>query len=219
MALRVVGAGLGRTGTTSLKSALELLLDGRCYHMLDVFQREDDIAVWQAAVRGEPVDWDVLLRDYAATMDWPACTFWRELSAANPDAFVLLSTRESPEKWWASMEKTIVPVSKRPIPTDGSVMARQLAMMHELIRGRFTPEFDNPAAAMAAYARHNEDVRSSTPAGRLIEWAPGDGWSPICAALGLPEPDQPFPHENRSADYRANQGVADESAPEAGAQR
>jgi hypothetical protein len=218
MALRVVGAGLGRTGTTSLKQALELLLNGRCYHMLDLFQHEDDIAVWHAAVSGEPVDWQDLLHDYEATTDWPACTFWRELSAANPHAFVLLSVRESPEKWWASMERTIVPVSKRPIPSDGSVLARQLAMMHDLISGRFTPEFDNPTAAIAAYERHNEDVRSSIASEQLIEWCPGDGWEPICAALGLPVPDQPFPHENKSADYNPDQSVTDESA-QAGAQR
>lgn len=217
MALRVVGAGLGRTGTTSLKQALELLLDGRCYHMVDVFQRPEDTPVWHAAVRGEPVDWGALLHEYKATIDWPACTFWRELSAANPDAFILLSTRDSPEQWWSSMERTIVPVSKRPIPPGESAAARHMAMMRDLITQHFTPELENPAAAIAAYERHNEDVRRSSPPERLIDWRPGDGWDPICAALELPVPDQPFPHENKAAEYRAGQGLTNESAPGAGA--
>lgn len=210
MALRVVGAGLGRTGTTSLKQALEVLLHSRCYHMLDVFERPQDTPVWRAAIRGEPVDWDALLGEYQASVDWPACAFWRELSEANPDAFVLLSSRDSPEKWWASMERTIVPVSMRPVPPGDSAIARQIAMMHELFDLRFTPALGDPAAAIAAYESHNEDVRRSIAPERLIEWQPGDGWEPICAALGLSVPDQPFPHENTTADYRANLGLTDE---------
>ncbi len=209
MALRVVGAGLGRTGTTSLKQALELLLDGPCYHMLDVFGREQDTPVWHAAVRGEPVDWGELLHEYRATVDWPACAFWRELSVANPEALVLLSTRDSAEQWWGSMEHTIVPVSQRPIPTDDPAAARHMAMLHELFERTFTAALANPAAAMAAYERHNEDVRRATAPERLIDWRPGDGWDPICAALGLAVPDEPFPHENRSAEYRASQGLTD----------
>ena len=103
MTLRVVGAGLGRTGTHSLKLALEQLLDGRCYHMSELFDREDDTAVWAAATRGEEVDWAVLLSEFAATVDWPACAFWEQIASAAPDAVVLLSLRESPEAWWAKL--------------------------------------------------------------------------------------------------------------------
>ena len=92
--------GLGRTGTASLKQALESLLGGPCYHMFEVFQRPQDTHVWHAAVRGEQVDWAALLGSYSAAVDWPACTFWRELSASNPEALILLSTRDLPEKWW-----------------------------------------------------------------------------------------------------------------------
>jgi hypothetical protein len=91
--LRVVGAGLGRTGTLSLKLALEKLLGAPCYHMLGLFERPEHVATWDAAARGERVDWHGLMRGYAAAVDWPACAFWRELSAANPDAVILLSTR------------------------------------------------------------------------------------------------------------------------------
>jgi hypothetical protein len=201
----VVGAGLGRTGTASLKLALERLLGGRCYHMLEVLDR-DHSAAWHAAVRGEAVDWDALLAGFDATVDWPACAFWRELTAANPQAIVLLSTRDSPEQWWASMERTIVPTVKTPVPTEKPALARHREMIRNLFERRFTPGWDSPAAAMAAYERHNEDVRRSAEPERLVEWRAGDGWEAICVALGVSVPSEPFPHENSTADFRARQG-------------
>src|SRR5437899_3151256 len=106
MTVRVVGAGLGRTGTHSLKIALEQLVGGSCYHMIEVFGRPDDIAVWQDAVDDKPVDWNAFLRDFSACVDWPACGFWPQLADAFPDAVVLLSTRSSPEAWWKSADET-----------------------------------------------------------------------------------------------------------------
>jgi Sulfotransferase domain len=209
MALQVVGAGLGRTGTASLKQALELLLDGRCYHMLEVFEREQDIAAWHSAVRGDPVAWDAFLDEYTASVDWPASAFWRELSAANPDAIVLLSTRDSSEQWWASMERTIVPTVKGSVPADQPAVARHREMVTELFNRRFTPDWDTPAGAIAAYERHNEDVRGAADPRRLVEWRPNDGWGPICSALGMAVPDEPFPHENTTAEFRDRQGLTD----------
>jgi hypothetical protein len=201
--LRVVGAGLGRTGTASLQRALEQLLGGRCYHMLEVMQNPGHDAFWLAAVRGEPVDFAAFLGGYRAAVDWPACAFWRELAAANPDALVLLSTRDSPERWWASMQATIVPVVKARVDPANAALVSHRAMVRELLQRRFSPRWDDPATAMAAYERHNEDVRRSVDPARLLLWRPGDGWEPICDALGVPEPDVPFPHENTTADFRA----------------
>jgi hypothetical protein len=207
MDLRVVGAGLGRTGTNSLKLALERLLGGRCYHMFEVVQREADTAVWQAAVRGEAVDWDVLLKEYVASVDWPAAAFWREIWAANADAVVLLSRRDSPETWWASMERTIVPTISGALPPDEPATARRRAMIREMLNERFTAGWRERDKAIAAYERHNQQVRDAVPAGRLLEWQPSDGWQPICAALELPVPDEPFPRENTAADFRARAGL------------
>jgi hypothetical protein len=108
MALRVVGAGLGRTGTNSLKVALERLLGGRCYHMVELIERPSDTEYWERAAAGEFVTWDWLRQDYVATVDFPAAMFWREIFADNPDAVVLLSTRESGQIWWDSFERTIL---------------------------------------------------------------------------------------------------------------
>jgi hypothetical protein len=97
MTLRVVGAGLGRTGTNSLKLALEQLLGGPCYHMFEVFGHPDSIPRWVDAVEGRPVDWDALMNGYRAAVDWPAAAFWRELAPrcafdillTGPDAFLI----------------------------------------------------------------------------------------------------------------------------------
>jgi hypothetical protein len=176
--------------------------------MLEAGERPQDVPVWHAAIRGEPVDWDALLAEYVAAVDWPACAFWDELAEANPDAPVLLSTRESPEKWWASMERTIVPRIKSSVPEDEDALARHRAMVTELFE-RFDPHWDDPAAAMAAYEAHNERVRGSVRADRLIDWQPGDGWAPICDALGISVPAEDFPHENTTADFRARAGLDD----------
>ncbi len=205
--LQVVGAGLGRTGTASLKRALEQLLGGPCYHMLEVLERPPDVATWHAAVRGEPVDWGALFDGFRACVDWPAAAFWREIEAANPDALVLLSTRESASDWWGSMARTIVPTVQGEVPEDQPLLQRHRAMVRELLAKRLTPGWEEPQQAMAAYERHNEEVRRAVPPGRLLEWRAGDGWEPLCSALGVPVPPEPFPHENTAADFRARQGL------------
>jgi Sulfotransferase domain len=128
MTLRVVGAGVGRTGTHSLKVGLEKLLGGPCYHMIEVFPRPDHPAKWLAAMNGEDVDYDDLLDGFVAAVDWPACTMWRELADANPDAIILLSTRD-PESWWTSCENTIFEAMRGPLqgaPNDWTNMAKKM---------------------------------------------------------------------------------------------
>jgi Sulfotransferase domain len=189
MALRVVGAGLGRTGTMSLKVALERLLGAPCYHMVEVFAHPEHIPAWHAAARGTMPDWHTLLAGYGAAVDWPAAAFWPELSEAFPDAVVLLSVRD-PQSWWQSATETIFPTTQKAAGTDWHAMAEAV------FAARFTTAVDDPAAAMAAFERHNARVRETVPAHRLIEWRAGDGWAPLCAALGVPVPDEPFPHTN-----------------------
>ncbi len=212
MTLRVVGAGLGRTGTNSLKVALERLLGGRCYHMLELIERPDDSEYWERAAAGELVRWDWLRREYAATVDFPAAMFWRELLADSPDAVVLLSTRESAQIWWESFQRTILRSLTREVPADRPDWARRRAMNLSVL-ARLTPGWRNQADAIDAYERHNEEVRLTVPPERLIDWRPGDGWEPICAVLGVAVPEDPFPHENTTADFQARTGA---SAPASG---
>ncbi|HEX9466923.1 MAG TPA: sulfotransferase [Acidimicrobiia bacterium] len=207
MSLRVIGAGLGRTGTHSLKLALERLLDGPCYHMIETFGRPDDFAVWRAAADGTLPDWPSFLAGYRATVDWPAAAFWRELSAAYPNALILLSVRDA-DAWWTSANATIFQVNQRDAqPEQGSVAEAQLAMARTMLAKRFTPDLANETEAKRAYEAHNAAVRATIPPERLLEWHPGDGWQPICDALDLALPDEPFPHVNTTDEFRARAGL------------
>jgi hypothetical protein len=194
MPLRVVGAGLGRTGTLSLKLALERLLGAPCYHMTEVFAHPDHVALWHAAARAEPVDWHALFAGYAAAVDWPVGSFWPEVSEAFPEAWIVLSTR-SAESWWQSASQTIFPTSAKAAGTPWH------AMWMELASRRFTTRLDDRAAAIAAYERHNADVRARAPRARLLEWTAKDGWAPLCRALDVAVPDEPFPHANSTEEF------------------
>ncbi len=199
--VKVVGAGVGRTGTHSLKLALEQLLGGVCYHMVEVFEHLDHVPTWTAAVNGERVDWEPVLGSYSAIVDWPGAGCWDALAEAYPDALVLLSTRRDAEEWWTSANATILGAMRGGGPPDPAMdgwRAMTAAMMD-----RFDPNWSDHDAAVAAYERHNEAVRDSVPAKRLIQWQPGDGWAPLCSALGLPEPDAPFPHSNTTEEWLA----------------
>jgi len=201
--LRVVGAGLGRTGTLSLKLALEKLLGAPCYHMFEVMAHPEHVPAWYAAARGEPVDWATLMQGYAAAVDWPAGSFWPELAAAFPDALILLSTR-SADSWWASASQTIFPASMRPELAE----TPWGAMWREICRTRFTTALGDRAASIAAYERHNADVRARAPTARLLEWRASEGWTPLCRALGVAVPAEPFPHANSREEFFVPHGAS-----------
>jgi hypothetical protein len=191
--LKVIGAGFGRTGTMSLKLALEKLLASPCHHMVEVFARPEHIPLWHRAARGESVDWDEIFQGFAAAVDVPSCSFWKELSQKYPDALVLLSYRD-PESWWKSASSTIFPSIEK-----GEGEWR--AMMDELLKNKFTLNLSDRAACIEAFNRHNESVQNAGLGSRLIEWQPGDGWEPLCKALNLPVPNEPFPHTNSTAEF------------------
>jgi hypothetical protein len=197
--LAVIGVGLGRTGTNSLKVALERLLGGACYHTHEVILNLEHVAVWQNAFDGVPPDWERLFQGYVATVDWPGCRLWDELTNAYPDALVVLSTRSSPERWWASAQRTVFASMKRgPLPG--------FEDWHRMMRSAmqpFTDCWDSKAESIAAYLSHNELIRRTIAHDRLVEWQPADGWRPLCDALGISTPDEPFPHLNTTADFRA----------------
>jgi len=187
----------------SLKLALEELLGAPCYHMLEVRERAADPDIWAEAYAGRLPAWDRFFADYAASVDWPAAPFWRELSAAFPDAIVLLSVRD-PDAWWASASNTIFPALATyfapDAPDDGwTGMGR--GMMTS-----FTPDWQHESAAKTAYLAYNAQVRATAPPDRFVEWHPGDGWDPICRALAMDVPDHPFPHVNTTAQARAELG-------------
>ena len=192
--MRVIGAGLGRTGTMSLKLALEKLLGAPCYHMLEVFENLDHIPLWRAAAQGREPDWHGMFVNYEAAVDWPAASFWPELCRAFPDAVVILSVRD-PEAWWKSASETIF-TPHNPVPeTDWH------DMWIDIISNRFTVRLDDKQACIDAFNRHYDQVRKTVSPERLVEWNVKDGWAPICAALEVAVPDEPFPHTNTRSDF------------------
>ncbi len=202
MSLRVVGAGVGRTGTHSLKLALEQLLGGPCHHMTEVFEHPEQIPVWMDAIDGKPIDWSAHLAGYVALVDWPGASFWPELLAANPDALVLLSVRD-PKEWYKSASNTIF----RAFAWVPPEMQPWMTSVKQLLHDRFSDQIDDPTAMIEAYERHNATVRGQVPAAQLLEWSPADGWGPICERLAVPVPDAPFPVTNTTSEFRAMVGL------------
>jgi Sulfotransferase domain len=202
VALKVVGAGVGRTGTNSLKLALEQLLGGPCHHMFEIVSDPTQIPLWTAAIEGGMVDWSTMPPGYLSLVDWPGASFWPELTAANPDALVLLSVRD-PEAWYRSASNSIFLVFDV-VPPE---MQPWFESMRRLLGERFSDKLDDPTAMMDAFERHNAAVRAAIPSSRLLEWTPTDGWEPICERLGLAVPDEPFPKTNALNDWRANFGM------------
>lgn len=201
--LAVVGAGAGRTGTHSLKIALEQLLGGPCHHMVEILGDPAQVPAWVDAIDGRPVDWSAMLARYRSIVDWPGASFWRELSAANPSALVLLSVRD-PESWYRSASNTIFLSFDHAPPQAAPWMAK----VRQLLRDRFCDRFDDPTAMMDALVRHNAAVRAEVPPSRLLEWTPADGWEPICERLELPVPAAPFPVTNTTSEFREMIGLA-----------
>lgn len=200
--LQVVGAGAGRTGTHSLKVALEQLLGGTCHHMVEVFAHPDEVPMWVEAIDGGSVDWRELMEGYTAQVDWPGASFWRELSETHPEALVILSVRD-PDAWYTSCSNTIFAGITKMVDGGDAWMT---AMMR-LLGDRFSDRVDDRAAMIAAFNRHNDEVRAGVPAERLLEWRAGDGWGPICERLGVPVPDAPFPVTNTTAEFRQMMGL------------
>jgi len=212
--LAVIGAGFGRTGTTSLKAALEDLGFGPCYHMTEVFEHPEHTDSWDAARRGEAVDWDGLLEGYGAAVDWPACTFYAEIMERYPDAKVLLSVRD-PDRWYESTRNTIYELSRISalsplsratfwlvglfVPAVGKVGR----MNNELIwKYTFDGRFEDRDHAKAVFEGHNAEVRRRVPPEKLLVYEVKEGWGPLCTFLGVEAPDKPFPRLNDTAEMR-----------------
>ena len=202
MELAVVGAGVGRTGTHSLKLALEQLLDAPCHHMMEVLGDPTQRPAWTDAIEGRPVDWAKMLERYRSIVDWPGAAFWRELFAANPGALVLLSVRDA-DVWYRSASNTIFLAMDNLPPEAAPWMTSVKKVLHD----RFSDNFDNADAMIAAYEQHNDAVRNEVPAAQLLEWTPSDGWEPICDRLGLPVPTEPFPVTNTTDEFRTMLGM------------
>jgi hypothetical protein len=210
MPIKVIGAGLGRTGTLSLKAALEELGFGKCYHMTDVLAHKEDARVWDAAARGKPVDWESLFAGYQATVDWPGCSFYRELLRQYPDAKVILTVRD-PERWYDSAHQTIY-YARHVFPAWSALVLPRMSDFRRMLDrivwdGTFQGRFQDRSFAIEIFNQHNDQVRRDVPEDRLLVYEIREGWGPLCAFLGVPVPEgKPFPHLNDADEFRARIG-------------
>ncbi len=198
--MKVIGAGFPRTGTMSTKGALEQLGLGPCYHFVTLFERPQDTAVWQAAAEGQAVDWKALFADFQSLVDWPESVFYKQLMGLYPEAKVLLTVRD-PEKWYESMKATVY-IASRSFPPDAPQAS--LGRMIDTLawQGLFHGRFEDKEYAISVFERHNQEVKDSVPADRLLVWEVKEGWAPLCDFLGVAAPDAPFPHLNDSETFR-----------------
>ena len=214
MSLKVIGAGFGRTGTLSLKLALEELGLGPCYHMIEVNAHREHDALWLALARGEASDWRPMLQGYASTVDWPTTYVWKELAAANPQAKIILTLRD-PDAWYASAAATIFArmiefetlraeaLRSDPAAVD-EARRRHMEMINTLIvENTFGGSLDKDNA-IAVFNAHNEEVRRSVPREKLLVYKSGDGWEPLCAFLDMPVPSAPYPKVNTTEDFASH---------------
>jgi len=194
MSVQLIGAGLGRTGSTSLWKAMRELLDVPCYNMNEFIRNPEHAEAWRAAAEGRKVDWHLLFRGYGAVVDWPAASFWHEISQAFPDAVIVLTVRDA-ESWWESANTTIFramrEASANPV----------LNTVSRVFAARFTSRISDRAASIAAFEDHYADVRARAASDRLLEWHPKDGWEPLCAKLEMPAPTSDFPHVNTREEF------------------
>jgi hypothetical protein len=209
--MKLIGAGLPRTGTLSQKVGLEILGYGPCYHMVNVLANLDQVEPWQRAVEGDG-RWDQIFEGgFEATVDWPASFFYRELAEAYPDAKVLLSVRDG-QSWARSMRDTIWGViygenvirylSDARCEIDPKWRAYIDLMKEMWERSGLMEGVDTSEQFMAdAMERYHEDVKRNVPSDRLLVWSVKDGWEPLCEFLGTSVPDMPFPHLNDSKEF------------------
>jgi len=199
MSLKVVGAGVGRTATYSLKLALEQLGFGPCHHMEEVARNLPvQLPLWQAALAGRG-DWEAIYDGYDSAVDWPTARFFRELNAAYPDARFVLGTRD-PRSWAESFGATIYKLISEPekVPEH---MHDWLAMASDVIQQTGIPLGTDLEGLEAAFNAHLAAVKAAIPAERLLVYEARQGWEPLCAFLGVPVPDGPFPRTNNRSEF------------------
>lgn len=209
MPLQIIGSGMGRTGTHSLKLALETIGFGKCYHMAELFQHPEQLAYFEQAERGEQVNWEALFQPhgYHSAVDYPVARYYKQLMAYYPNAKVIHTIRDA-ESWYQSALQTIMWATKPSLGRMLNLMVklpfspalrRQMPVLKfdgKLINWEFGKDYKNKAEVIRRYNKHNEEVLKTVPKEKLLIFNPKEGWEPLCNFLNVPVPDVPFPQSN-----------------------
>ena len=202
MTINVVGAGFGRTGTLSLKMALEQLGFEKCYHMMEVGNHPDHLQLWTDAHKGVSIDWNYLFDGYQSSVDWPSCNLWREQAAHFPDAKILLSLRD-PDSWYDSVMNTIYPSSSALVDSeDDNLRTFGNWAMDTIWKPIFDNKMEDRAHVIEVFNRHNQSVIDEVPADRLLVFEARNGWKPLCDFLEVPIPGTDYPRVNTTEQFQ-----------------
>jgi len=200
MALKIIGAGFGRTGTASIQLALEKLGFEKCYHMYEIRNDKSKAQAWYDASIKKPVDWDDVFTGYQATIDWPACSFYKDLIDKYPNAKVILTVRD-PDKWYKSVRDTIYIMSNI-LPWWAYLLSGKSRIMRKMISnviwdGTFNGRFEQEDYAKNVFLNHIEQVKNTVAKEKLLIYEVTQGWQPLCDFLNLPIPEgEAFPNVN-----------------------
>ena len=199
MTLKIIGAGFGRTGTTSMKEALEILGFSKCHHMKEVMLSRKQVDLFDQISRGMEVDWDKVFEGFEASIDWPSAAYYKQLMIHYPDAKVILTER-NPDCWYRSTRDTIFTVSNN-VPGILMFLLPRVRTCIEMIQRLvwqqvFDGRFKDREHAIAVYNKNVAEVKSHVPAERLLVHSSKQGWETLCGFLDLPIPSQPYPHSN-----------------------
>lgn len=209
MALKVIGAGLGRTGTLSLKLALEHIGLGACYHMTEMLAHmRSHLPLWIESAKGNP-QWDTIFAGYQSSTDYPGCMFWRELVAEYPGAKVILTTRD-PDKWFDSVTATVFSKAHRDRLEGNPMMAEFFALT---VFGDIEDRLGDRAKMTEYFNAWNQAVIDEVPADRLLVYSAGDGWERLCDFLGVPVPPEPYPRVNSREEMTEHSGEMGDHGP------
>jgi Sulfotransferase domain len=202
MGLKIIGSGFGRTGTMSLKRALEQLAFGPCHHMEELLANPEQVRHWQGVVAGRSVNWEEVFAGYHSQVDWPGAHVWRDLAAAYPQAKVIHTVRPE-EHWWRSFSQTIATLltSDQEMPPPPHVLAVMQVATQIISVQTFGGALTDREAALAAYRRRTEEVRAAIPTERLLVFDVAEGWQPLCRFLDVPVPVTPFPRLNSTEEW------------------
>jgi len=201
MSLQVIAVGLGRTGTTSLKVALEELGFGPCFHMTELLRNPASWPLWLRACRGEDVDWEAAFHGYRSSTDDPGTLCWRKLVKFYPNAKIILTTRD-PDKWFASAQTSAVSETARASYERAPPELQPILEMNAAMGWDPRDPRTHDHSYMTGWlARHNAEVQAAVAPGRLLVFLSSDGWGPLCRFLGVNVPRSPYPHVNTSAEF------------------
>ena len=202
MGLQVIGAGFGRTGTLSLKVALEKLGFSKCHHMREVFLSRRQVEAWHALSQGRQVEWDRVFEGFRASCDWPSSAYWERLVQHFPDSKVILTVRDE-ERWYKSVTETIYPIGTL-IPTWLTWISPRVRQLRETVfetvwNGVFDGRFEDKEHAIRVFRENSARVKRVVAPERLLIFEAKDGWEPLCSFLNVPVPETPYPHVNDTA--------------------